>query len=268
MPARALLQKALIVGMLGAAGVICKSPLIAPPALAASPSKPAISEDARSALARMGTTLQGKDFSFQARTIRVYANQNGELLHIAHKFEVTMRRPDRLLVDGTGDDGPRKLIYDGKTAMLALDDGKKFASVPVPDTIDGMMQVVMGHFGVDFPLADFLTKAPDKAFLTGVTAGRQVNTVTIDGVPCRHLVFSQPPGIELELWLENNDQSLPRRLIVTYHTLPGQPNFIAEMSDWNFTVHPSDSAFEFEPPPGAERLQLGVALRQSTGAKR
>jgi hypothetical protein len=268
MSARSSLQKTLIIGILGAAGMICENPLIVPPILAASPSKPAISEDARSALARMGTTLQGKDFSFQARTIRVYADQNGELLHIAHKFKVTVRRPDRLLVDGTGDDGPRKLIYDGKTAMLALDDGKKFASVPVPDTIDGMMQVVMGHFGVDFPLADFLTKAPDKAFLTGVTAGRQVNTVTIDGVPCRHLVFSQPPGIELELWLENNDQSLPRRLIVTYRTLPGQPNFVAETSDWNFTGHSSDAAFEFEPPPGAERLQLGVALRQSTGAKR
>ncbi len=234
---------------------------------AASPPKPAISEDASSALARMGATLQAKEFSFQARTIRVYADQNGELLHIAHTFKVTMRRPDRLLVDGTGDDGPRKLIYDGKTTVLVLDDGKKYVSLPVPPTIDGMMQVVMGHFGVDFPLADFLTAAPSKAFLTGVTAGRQVNMVTIDGVQCRHLVFSQPPGIELELWLENSDQSLPRRLIVTYRSLPDKPNFVAEMSDWNFSVHPSDAEFTFEPPQGAERLQLGAAPQQSGGTK-
>jgi hypothetical protein len=210
-----------------------------PAASAANLPKPAISEGANSALARMGKALEAKEFSFQARTIRVNANQNGELLHIAHVFKVTVRRPDRLLVDGTGDDGPRKLIYDGKTAMLALDDGKKYASIPVPDNIDGMMQVVVGHFDVDFPLADFLTSAPDRAFLTGVTAGRQINMVTIDGVPCRHLVFSQPPGIELELWLENNDQSLPRRLIVTYRSLPGEPNFVAEMSDWNFAANPA-----------------------------
>lgn len=225
---------------------------------AANPPKPAISEAARSALARMGATLQAKEFSFQAQTIRVYADRDGELLHIAHKFKVTVRRPDRLLVDGTGDDGPRKLIYDGKTAVLTLGDGKKYASIPVPNTIEGMMQVVMGHFGVDFPLADFLTADPEKAFLTGVTAGREVNTVTIDDVPCRHLVFSQPPGIQLELWLENNDQSLPRRLIVTYRSLPGEPNFVAAMSDWNFTVHPSDAEFKFEPPAGAERLQFGA----------
>ncbi len=234
---------------------------------AATPPKPAISEEANSAVARMGATLQAKEFSFQARTLRVYSNEQGELLHIAHQFKVTVRRPDRLLVDGTGDDGPRKLIFDGKTAVLVLDDGRKYASLPVPNTIEGMMHVVVGHFGVDFPLADFLTEAPQKAFLLGVTAGRQVNTVTIDGVPCRHLVFSQPPKIELELWVEDNEQSLPRRLIVTYQSLPGEPNFVAEMSDWNFTIHPSDAEFQFEPPQGAERVQLGAAVKEATGAK-
>ena len=256
----------LLVGWLASAA-ICVYGVSTATAFAATMPKPAISEDANSAIARMGATLRSKEFSFQVRTIRVYADNNGELLHIGHSFKVTVRRPDRLLVDGTGDDGPRKLIYDGKAAVVVLEDGKKYVSLPVPDTIDGMMQVVIGHFGVDFPLADFLTEAPDKAFLTGVTAGREVGSATIDGVPCRHLVFSQPPGIELELWLEANDQSLPRRLIVTYRSLPGEPNFVAEFSDWNFTAHPPDAEFRFEPPEGAEELQLGAVLKQPTGAR-
>ena len=151
-------------------------------ARAANVPRPAISEDASSAIARMGATLRSKEFSFQVRTIRVFANNNGELLHIGHNFKVTVRRPDRLLVDGTGDDGPRKLIYDGQMAVVVLDNGKKYASLPVPATIEGMLQVVVGHFGVDFPLADFLTDDPDKAFLMGVTAGRDVGPATIDGV--------------------------------------------------------------------------------------
>jgi len=228
-------------------------------AVAASPPKPAISEDARSALAQMGSALLAKEFSFRARTIRVYANNGDVLLHLEHEFTVTVVRPGRLLIDATGDDGPRKLIYDGQTVVLALNDGKTYASLPVPDTIERMMQVVMGRFSLDFPLADFLTEAPDKAFLTGVTAGHEVNTVTIDGVPCRHLVFSQPPGIELELWLEKNETAVPRRLIVTYSSLPGKPNFVAEMSDWNFAVHPSDAEFMFKPPEGAQQLEFGAA---------
>jgi hypothetical protein len=231
----------------------------APPAFAAAPPKPTISEDARAAVAQMGKTLLAKEFSFRARTIRAYANDNGVLLHIGHDFTITVHRPDRLRVDATGDNGPRKLFYDGKTVVLAIAGGSLYATLPVPDTIEMMMHVVMGRFGLDFPLADFLTDAPDKAFLSGVTSGREVNQVTIDGVPCRHLVFSQPPGIELELWLEV-DRAVPRRLIVIDNTLPGKPHFIAEMSDWDFSVHPTDADFTFTPPSGAKQIDFGTAL--------
>jgi hypothetical protein len=228
------------------------------PTIAATAPKPAISDDARAALAQMGKALLAKEFSFHAHTIRVTEDQDHEQLHIVHDFTVTVRRPDRLLIAGFGDDGPRKLFYDGNTVVVALDDGKQYASLPVPNTIQQMMYVVMGRFGVDFPLADFLTNAPDKAFLSGVTAGRELSTVTIDGVPCRHLVFSQPPGLELELWLET-DRAVPRRLIVIDNTLPGRPNFVAEMSDWNFSIHPGDADFTFTPPEGARQIVFGVA---------
>jgi hypothetical protein len=227
-------------------------------AIAATAPKPAISEDARTALAQMAKTLLAKEFSFHAHTIRVSETQGNEQLHIDHDFTVTVRRPDRLLIAGTGDDGPRKLLYDGNAVVLAIDDGKEYASLPVPPTIEQMMYVVMGRFGVDFPLADFLTNAPDRAFLTGVTAGREVNTVTIDGVPCRHLVFSQPPGIQLELWVET-ERAVPRRLIVIDNTLADRPNFVAEISDWNFNIHPTDTDFTFTPPEGAKQFAFGAA---------
>ena len=240
--------------------------LAAPLAVAATPPKPAISEDARAAVAQMGKTLLAKEFSFRARTIRPYADENGVLLHVEHDFKITVRRPDRMRLDAESDDGPLSLLYNGSSVVLALDaTGSQYATLPVPDTITMMMHVVMGRFGLDFPLADFLTDAPDKAFLNGVTAGREVNKVTIDGVPCVHLVFSQPPGLELELWLEA-ERGLPRRLIVIDNAAPGKPNFVAEMSDWDFTVHPADADFAFTPPNGAKQVDFGTALSaQHTG---
>ena len=120
------------------------------------------------------------------------------------------------MISVVGDDGSTKLFYDGKTAILLGAETNKYVTVPVPNTIQGMLETVMGKLGVDFPLADFLTDNPDKSFLSGVTSGREINTVTIDGVPCRHLLFTQPPGIELEIWLEKNDKALPRRLMKTW----------------------------------------------------
>jgi hypothetical protein len=231
------------------------------PANAAEPAKaakPEISEEASAALLRMGQTLRAaQQFSFQAQTIRVYSTAKGEPLHIFHTLAVTVRRPDRLRGDISGDDGASKLFFDGKTATLFSAVQNKYVVIPIADgTIEGMLKEAVGRVGVDFPLADFLSDAPNTAFLTGVTFGRVVNTVTIDGDPYDHLFFAQPPGIELELWLAKNQQSLPRRLIVTYRSLPGEPNFIAEFSNWNFNIHPSDAEFTFQPPAGAVQAAL------------
>jgi hypothetical protein len=256
------LRSVLPLGIFIAVGLLGRAPPAA--AEAAAPTRPEISAAASAVLAHMGETLRGREFSFDAQTIRVYQGAGGEPLHIFHTLDVTVRRPNRLLVARNGDDGASRLVYDGKTLSVYAADGNAYASVPVPGTIGGMMRAAMGRLGIDFPLADFLTDAPDKAFLSGVAAGRVVNTVPIDGVPCLHMIFAQPPGIELELWLENTDRALPRRLIVTYRSLPGEPNLIATFSGWNFAVHPSDADFVFRPPPGAVK----VALQPPKAAKK
>jgi hypothetical protein len=253
-----------------AGGIIGFAPVALPAAEPAKQVKPAISEEASAALLRMGQTLRAEQFSFQAQTIRVYATPNGEPLHIFHTLKVTVHRPNRVFAEVTGDDGSSKLFFDGKTATIYSAAQNKYASIAVPDgTIEGMLKEAVGRLGVDFPLADFLSEAADKAFLTGVTAGRVVNTVTIDSAPYDHLFFFQPPGIELELWLSKNDQSLPRRLIVTYRSLPGEPNFIAQFSDWNFNIHPADADFAFQPPAGATQVELKpVAVASPAGKKK
>jgi hypothetical protein len=257
-------------GGLLAGGIIGFVPVNLPAAEPAKQVKPAISEEASAALLRMGQTLRAEQFSFQAQTIRVYADPNGEPLHIFHTLKVTMHRPNRLLAEVSGDDGSSKLVFDGKTATIYSAGQNKYASLAVPEgTIEGMLKEAVGRLGVDFPLADFLSEAPNKAFLAGVTAGRVVNTVTIDGAPYDHLFFFQPPGIELELWLSKNEQSLPRRLIVTYRSLPGMPNFIAQFSDWNFNIHPADADFAFQPPAGATQVELKpVAVAAPAGKKK
>ena len=260
MSARASLKTVLMVAGLGAAAMIGGVSTMPSAVFAATPQKPAtISEDVSAAVAQMGKTLLADRSSFQARTLRVYVERSGQPLHIAHTIKVVLRRPDKLSVSVTGDDGSTRLFYDGKSVTLYGVETKKYATVPAPNTIHGMLEMVMGKLGVDFPLADFLTNAPDKSFLAGVTSGKEIGTVTIDGVPCRHLLFTQNPGIEIELWIEKNDKALPRRLVATYRSEPGQPSFVAEFSDWDFSVHPSDAQFTFQPPDGATPIEIKPA---------
>jgi hypothetical protein len=243
-----------------AAGLFAATPVAATaagPPKPTKPAKPAISEEASAALLRMGATLSAAQMSFTARTIRVYSSTGGMILHIFHTMKVVVDRPHRMLVESTGDDGATRIVFDGKTGYIFSATQNKYAKIPVPGgTIEDLLKEAVGRLGVDFPLADLLSSAPNKAILTGVTAGEVVGNVTIDGAPYLHLFFAQPPGIELELWVAKDQQSLPRRLIVTYRDLPGQPNFIAEFSDWNFAIHPTDAEFAFQPPAGATEVAL------------
>jgi hypothetical protein len=241
---------------MGAAGLGVSVPLMASTFHASAAPKPAITEDVSTAIAQMEKSLRAERFSFRARLLRVYPGANGQPLHIAHSMNITVQRPDRMRVDVTGDDGTVKLVYDGRSVSMLGIETNKYSTIPVPPTIQGMLDTVSGRLDTDFPLSDFLIGAPDKSVLLGVTSGTDQGTALIDGEPCRHLLLTEPPGVEIELWVEKNDRALPRRLIITYRTMSGQPSVIAELSDWNLTAQPSDADFVFQPPKGATLVEL------------
>jgi hypothetical protein len=223
--------------------------------LARAETAPAIAPEALNEVAQMGKTLSARAFAFQLQTIREYVDDNGQPLHIFHTIHVLVRRPDRLAVTAAGDDGTTKIVYDGKNLAVYSQATNRYLSVAVSGSLEDVLRDASDRLGMDFPLADLLANDPAEAFLHGVIAGQVVGTVTVDGVPCLHMIFIQPPGIELELWAEKNEQAVPRRLIVTYRSLPGEPRFIAVMSDWNLGVKPADSEFAFQPPQGAIMIE-------------
>jgi hypothetical protein len=54
--------------------------------------------------------------------------------------------------------------------------------------------------------------------------------------------------------LPKDEPAVPRRLIVTYRAVSGEPNSIAEFPDWNFNIHPSYTEFTFQPPSDAAQV--------------
>jgi len=179
----------------------------------------AIDPDANDAVTRMGKTLSTGAFSFRSHTIRQYERDNLPL-HIFHSADVLVRRPDRLMIDVKGDDGQAMIGYDGKTPTVYDVTTNKYGQMPISGNVETMLRAASERMGVGFPLADLLADQPGQAFLNGVVTGKKVGDVTIDGQKCNHFFFLQPPGIELELWSETDQRALPRRIAVTYRSVP------------------------------------------------
>ena len=155
----------------------------------------------------------------------------------------------------TGDDAPRDFFFDGKSVFAFFPESKQYTMIAAPGDIRAALDAAMDKLHVALPLADFFADSPESSLLSRLVGGWQVGTANIDGVMCRHLFFVGRGGIELELWVENNDAAVPRRLIVTYRLLPGQPSLIAEFADWDTGIHPSEAEFAFQPPAGAKRIE-------------
>ncbi|MBY3233430.1 DUF2092 domain-containing protein [Rhizobium laguerreae] len=230
----------------------------------APPVKPAVSDEAATAVSQMGKTLLARDLTITARTISIYLDQSGQPLHIFHTMKITVRRPDRIAVEFTGDDGRHDLFYDGKAVSVFFPDSKKYATIPASGDIPSALNEAATKLDVDFPLGVLFGASPDKVLSSDAMAAWQVGTATVDGVECRHLFFSQKSGIDLELWVEKNSAATPRRLVVTYPLLQGQPSFVAEFTSWKTKPPLSDSEFTFEPPADVKKIDLTPAVGSET----
>ena len=55
--------------------------------------------------------------------------------------------------------------------------------------------------------------------------------------------------------------ALPQRVVLPYKDAEGEPQFRAELSDWNLTPEVTDSMFAFTLPEGAEKIAFLPQLR-------
>ena len=104
-----------------------------------------------------------------------------------------------------------------------------------------------------------------------VVSAAYVETSTITDVPCDHLAVRTNRGVDFQVWVAQGSQPLPWRIVITYKEEKGQPQFWADLSDWNLAPEVSDALFTFTPPSGADRIEflaeLGHASATATPEK-
>ena len=77
----------------------------------------------------------------------------------------------------------------------------------------------------------------------------------ISGVLCDHLALRGEKE-DLQVWIARGDEPVPRRIMITYRDLEGQPRFWAQFLKWDFSPGPSDSSFTFSPPEGSRQVRF------------
>ncbi|MBN1346421.1 MAG: DUF2092 domain-containing protein [Phycisphaerae bacterium] len=224
--------------------------------------RPFIDPKADEALHRMSDLLAAaKQFSFEAHVMFDDVLDSGQKIQFSSLRKIKIRRPNKATSDVVGDADNEQIWYDGQTFSVLDRNRKLYSTIKVPDTIDKMMDFLFEKYHIAAPLADLIISDPYKSSVRNVRVGSYVGLHYVKGVKCHHLAFRQD-NLDWQIWIEVGDKPLPRKLVITFRELTGQPQFVALIDQWDLDAKLPDEIFAFKAPEGAKQTELKPMLER------
>lgn len=218
----------------------------------------AIAPGATRALDRMGAYLRSlKAFQVNAVTSRDEVLENGQKVTFTAAVMLLVSRPDRFRAEVVSDRQQRQYLYDGKTFTLWAQRVNYYATVPAPPTLAQLGAELRDKYDIEVPLADLFHWGEGDPAAAGITAAADIGPSEVDGVSCEHFALRQE-GVDWQVWIQQGDFALPRKLILTTTTDDARPDYSSILT-WNLAPSFNDAAFTFAPPPGAQKITFAQA---------
>ena len=241
-----------------------------PPAVASSPE----SQDAKALLMRMADLLaKTKAFSVKMSARYDVVQDSGQKIKFGAVRQVLIDRPNHLRVELERSDGEKFTIYfNGKDLIFFSPKENVFTKVEKQGSVDDMLRYVVQDLQTPIPLSLLLATSIKEELGKRTAEVDYVEQTNIEGKPADH-VAGRMADVDFQVWLTQGEQPLPLRVVITYKTDAGEPQFSANLSDWNLAPKIEDGAFAFSPPAGAEAIPLMVrvpaaAAQQKAGGVR
>jgi hypothetical protein len=176
-----------------------------------------IEEQAMAVLKRMAEFLsQAPRFSVTVDTGFDVVQGSGQKIEFGEMRQIVLRRPDRVRIDATKRNGSKSgMFFDGKDIAVFNTKENVYATVARPGTVDDAIAYFLDDLDMRLPLAELLSSQRAKMLAEHVRAAAYVEPSQIAGVPCDHLALRGDQA-DLQLWVAQGNQPLPRRLVITY----------------------------------------------------
>lgn len=179
----------------------------------------------------------------------------GQLVESGRTADLAVRRPDRMWIETRSETTHKQFWLDGSTITLMDIVYGTYAEAPSPGGIDATLNMLADSYGVIVPLSDLALSDLYGSLMPAVETARYLGVRHVGGKEVHHLAFSQA-DIDWQLWVTTGPQTLPHKLAITYKDEEGAPRFAAVLSDWDMASPLPDTIFEFEPEPGASRIEF------------
>ena len=221
------------------------------------PSRPPIVDPRADQLLReMGSYLaDSKQFSFRADINYDEVLPTGQKVQFAAIEDVAVQRPNRAYVEYQGDNGTKRMWYDGKQLTVIDNAENVYATASVPGKLDAALDKMVDAHGFSPPLADLLYSDPYAVLKKHAIFGLYMGLSDVNGKRCHHLAFVDKE-VDWQVWIEDGTETVPCKVVVTYKMLPGSPQFSAVLSEWRLDERLADTVFVPKIPDGVRKIDF------------
>jgi hypothetical protein len=234
------------------------------PAAPAPAGADAVERDASAiaALERMGGYLRGlTTFQIRGETSRDEVLEDGQNVAFDAVVDMIVQRPNRIRAEVTSDRKDRLYFGDGKTFSVWARRMNYYATIPAPATLRELADTLADKYDLELPLVDLFYWGERKS-LDDIRGASDIGASQVGGVTCEHYAFRQE-GADWQVWIQQGDYPLPRKLVIRTTTDPARPQYTATLA-WNLAPSYDDTAFTFVPPKDAKRITLVEARAAAT----
>jgi hypothetical protein len=225
---------------------------------------PRIDPKADRILRQMGSLLRNaRQFRFEATEMFDDVRPTGQKLQFTNQTVIAVRRPNRVYADVHGDTANRRFWYDGKNVTVLEKLENLYVTTNGARDIDTTVDLAVAKYGINVPLVDLLYADPYRVVTERVRTGAYIGLHQMREGKCHHLAFTQQ-DVDWQIWIDRGARPLPRKVVITYKQLPGQPQYIATFQRWDLSPRLPASQFAFRHPAGAQKMGL-APLSKVTG---
>jgi len=202
------------------------------------------------------------DFSVSLRSSYDAIQEDGQYIEFGEQRHILLQRPDRLRVETIRSDGERNLVlFNGKQITAFKPDDNIYAQVEKIGTVDDVLVYLVRDLQFTLPLARILHTGFAQQIEKMITAISYVEESTLFGDLTDHLAI-RSKDVDMQLWVTQGQQPLPRRIVLTYKNAPGKPQFRGDFNEWFLDPQVAADSYTFTPPRGAEKIPIITRVPQ------
>ena len=180
---------------------------------------------------------------------------SGQKIQFDHTVSVSVQRPNHLKSERTGNLVDQVFYYDGESLTLYNPSENYYATMAAPGTLEEMLDFAREKLDIVAPAGDLLYKNAYEILMQDVTTGFVVGKGVVAGARCDHLAF-RAPHVDWQIWIEEGDRPLIRKLVITTRDKLNAPQFIVVTKNWNLEPKFNIETFRFTPPKCPQKVEF------------